>query len=565
MEATFQKPRALEDIPSSDAAAAGSEPLINHGQSQPADTLAPGSTPTLLMGDPPAVVKLLPISPENFQRYTRQRTIERHFTDYSVPPLSRSFRREVPFQWIRHRHPEGGLYFAHVEHRVFTDCYLYDNALLAQITCALNQLLDHAGVKSLLSTNSSQIDIVLDLKKETPENEQCGYYLVDHSERVIFWVDVFEMNTLEKWDLVPGITEVSHVKMGLEMQYWLHCEYFPAAVELSPDVLYELRDTIIYSIGDAMTSTTTTLAYPVENLLRRLTLTREMATDLISISGKPIGGNMKHGSITVMARFMKDFAQERFFHFHGERTPRLNNHESVYGYDPQRSFLIRLLSPLLFNAPLQHLRAIEVANTDQLINYTSWHKLITTLRSEWQDLVLYGTLILNTNVGFLAIPATVNSRAGQVSSYASICFGLGSIVLGIALLRKYRTETLDAPDLDTAGAFFQQHGWTTHGLEPLSIVISLPYALMVYGMITFIAAFLITVFQANIIEVRGIMLATVLTVCVTIMGFVWTENQFSWNQHTAEWWMKTKQAGSDLWDACRSKSMVEEKQEELPI
>jgi hypothetical protein len=62
-----------------------------------------------------------------------------------------------------------------------------------------------------LNTQSSQIDVVLDLMSESPENDECGYYFVDHSKRVIFWLDVFNISTLQVWDFVPGIETSSHV------------------------------------------------------------------------------------------------------------------------------------------------------------------------------------------------------------------------------------------------------------------------------------------------------------------------------------------------------------------
>ncbi|KAJ6569436.1 hypothetical protein B0H19DRAFT_1257085 [Mycena capillaripes] len=496
--------------------------------------------------EPEIALKLLPICPESFQRYNRLRTIERRPTKYPVSPLSRSFSRDPPLQWSSHRHPEGGLYFEHGEHRVFTDCYLYDDALLGQITCALDELWGRPGVKGLLSTHSSQFDIVLDLMKETPENKECGYYFVDHSERIIFWADVFEMSTLEIWEFVPGIETASHVKMALEIQYWL--------VDLKREflvnsfLLHELRDTIIYSIGGGSVSWLV-IGPDSDDVL--LTLTREMIGDLTS----PTRVDMNRGSVVIFARFMKEFARERFYHFHGERTARLNSYESVYGHQRKRSYFVMLISPLLLNAPLHHLRAIEVVNTDKLINYASWHKLIAELRSEWQDLVLYGTLILNTNMAFLAVPATVNSRAGQIASYASVCFGLGSVILSIILLRKYHSETPDVPDDDTASAFFHQYGWTAHGLEPLSIVLSLPYALMVWGMVTFISAFLIMVFETKSIEVRGIMWATIFTVVVAIMGFMWTERHL--------FWRKMKLTGFKIWD--HRKSATKEEEQKLPV
>ncbi|KAK7031482.1 hypothetical protein R3P38DRAFT_2923878 [Favolaschia claudopus] len=496
-------------------------------------------------GSVPAALKLQPISPESFQRYARRRTLERKYTDYPVKPLSRSFSRNQPPEWKGHRHPEGCLYFLHEKHRVFTDCYLYDNVLLAQINSALSQLLELPSIKALLEAESNQIDIVLDLLAERPDNTQCGYYLVDHSERTVFWAEEFEMNTLEIWDFVPGIETASHVQMGLEIQYWLHCEYFPISVSFSPDMLLELRDTIIYSIGDTMSSTSTTLRFSVEQLSRRLSLTRDMMDDLRLPSNASSRVKMNQGSIAIFARFMKEFARERFYDFHGEKTSRLNNTDSVYGYKPERSYFLRMISPFLLNAPIHHLRAIEDSNTDQLINFASWHKLLRELREEWQDLVLYGTLILNTNMAFLAIPPTLESFGAQLASYTSICFSFGSVIISIVLLRKYHSTTPDVPDVDTAAAFFQRHG-TTHGLEPLSIILSLPSALMVWGMVTFALAFLITVFQIGRVEVRGVMGAAVVAVFLALVGYVWTERHLSWSQRVSDFWVDVRLLGLRL-------------------
>ncbi|KAJ7707938.1 hypothetical protein B0H16DRAFT_1633050 [Mycena metata] len=360
--------------------------------------------------------------------------------------------------------------------------------------------------------------------REDPENDECGYYFVDHSERVIFWLDVFNMSTLPIWNLVPGIKSLSHVKLGLEAEYWSHCGLFPACMTLSSTLVHELQDTIIFGVGDSMTSTTTTIFYPLEHLLRMLSLTKEMLDDLPS--GSASRKNMNHGSIVILARFMREFCKKMC------RNHLLRSFQvaySVYGNIPNRLYLIRLISPLLFNVPLHYLRAFEVVDMDQLINYSSWHKLITALCSEWYDLVIYGTLILNTNVGFLSIPG---------KRYVSICLGLGSIILGIMFLRKYRLESPEVPDVTPAWTFFQNHGGSIYGLEVLSIVHSLPYALMIWGMINFILALLLTVFQINSIEMRGVILATVLTVSFAICGFVLTEKRS--NQCLSRFWMKPK-------------------------
>ncbi|KAF7354691.1 hypothetical protein MSAN_01382800 [Mycena sanguinolenta] len=369
---------------------------IHEGQASP--SITPGGSSTEA---PPTALKLVPIAPESFQRYTRHRTINKRDADYVIPPLCRSFSRVSLSHWNAERHPEGGLYFVHTEHRIFTDAYLHDPAPFAQITSAIAQLLARAEVQQLFMTDSSAIDLVLDLMTESLDNNECGYYFVDHLARIIFWLDAFNMGALHNWTQVPGIASPTHAKMCLEIEYWAHCDYFPTAMPVSPQVVGELHDAIMYGIGDAMSSLKSTQQFPIERLFRMPTVTKEMVCEPVPGTAESTGFKMNPGSVAVFARFMQHFALDRFYNFHGEKTARLSNDKSVYGSIPQRSQTLTWLSALLlFNVPLRYLQTLQVVNTDQLINYASWQRFITTLHTEWLDFVLYGTLILNTNVGF---------------------------------------------------------------------------------------------------------------------------------------------------------------------
>ncbi|KAJ6473240.1 hypothetical protein C8R45DRAFT_1012733 [Mycena sanguinolenta] len=518
--------RSMELLPKSPSP---TESATNKAQAVSNSTIPAGGSS--IEARPPAALKLVPISPETFRRYTRQRTIIKRDTEYIVPRLCRSFSPVSVPNWIAERHPEGGLHFVHAEHRIFTDAYLYDSAPFVQITSAVAQLLARAEVQQLLSTDSNHIDIVLDLMTESLDNDECGYYLVDHSARIIFWLEAFNMSALDNWNQIPGISTPTHAKLCLEIEYWVHCEYFPTAMPISPQVVGELHDAIMYGIGDAMSSLKPTQQFPIERLFRMLTLTKEMVCEPVLETADSTRFKMNPGSVAVFARFMHDFAVDRFYNFHGEKTARLNNDESVYGSIPQRSHPVAWLSALLlFNVPLRYLQTLQVVNTDHLINYASWQRFITTLRTEWLDIVLYGTLILNTNVGFLSVPASGLSTAGQVASYASICFGITSIILGILLLRTYQVEAPDVQDLTQAAQLFYNHGTSAYGLEVWAVVLSLPFALTIWAMITFILAFLITIIETSGSGVRWIMVATVFIVSLALVSFVWTQKRFVWMQ-----------------------------------
>ena len=63
---------------------------------------------------------------------------------------------------------------------------------------------------------------------------------------------------------------------------------------------------------------------------------------------------------------------------------------------------------------------------------------------------LQATVLLNANVAFLAIPSVDNGNgqltAPQISSYLSIVTSVGSILLGLLLIRQHRVKSKDTAD-----------------------------------------------------------------------------------------------------------------------
>ncbi|KAJ7500743.1 hypothetical protein B0H11DRAFT_2225139 [Mycena galericulata] len=355
-----------------------------------------------LAGDDLPQVTFIPMSVETFEsnRYSRGRYVQDTYTECSIPPFSQSFSRSPMENWTPHQHPEGALYFVQQQNRLFTDENLYDDAILTKVNACVSRIIGCLEDKKSVGP-ADDIDIVLDLIEDRSETIKCGYYLVDHSTRSIFWMDVFEISQLSSWKRVPGITSASHTKLrGALSDY-----------------------------ADALTSPTTTIPFAVDDLLKMLTLTNAMT------SGGPrtqsSGVEIDQGSSSALARLMSLFALERVNHLHGEYAARLDRRKSVYGASPKRRYWMVLLSPLLFNAPNRHLRDLRAIFMDELVSQLSWKRLMEKVLSEWQDMTLYGSLILNANVGILAIPGSANTPIAQVSSYMSICFGLASIILVI--------------------------------------------------------------------------------------------------------------------------------------
>src|SRR6266702_1692343 len=182
-------------------------------------------------------------------------------------------------------------------------------------------------------------------------------------------------------------------------------------------------------------------------------------------------------------------AHWRFLYFHGQKNARLDKHRTVHSEAKrERTLFITLLSPLLFLAPEVHLQEIEKLWTDDIIIDAAWKSFVPKLLEEWQELILLvcrrttskpeflsitrmisqSTVMLSANVGFLAIPGVVISNLNytltsasqaviftspaQIASYMSMEASVGSIVIGLLLVRHNRSKQKEDP----AGAVSEQ-------------------------------------------------------------------------------------------------------------
>jgi len=97
-------------------------------------------------------------------------------------------------------------------------------------------------------------------------------------------------------------------------------------------------------------------------------------------------------------RLLSFFAHWRFLYFHGQRHARLVGHQTVYNKPKhERSLRFTLLSPLLFLAPDDYLRDAEILQTDDIIIRAVWKSFMTRLLGEWEDMILWSTVMLTAN------------------------------------------------------------------------------------------------------------------------------------------------------------------------
>lgn len=83
-------------------------------------------------------------------------------------------------------------------------------------------------------------------------------------------------------------------------------------------------------------------------------------------------------------------ANERYYNFYGFQGARLSVDQSVRGtQDEGRSWLLTILSFILFNAPGTHLERLERLWIDETIKGRLWKSFQSKLEKDWEGFVLY--------------------------------------------------------------------------------------------------------------------------------------------------------------------------------
>ncbi|CAA7270226.1 unnamed protein product [Cyclocybe aegerita] len=470
--------------------------------------------------------RMTPIMPDGTKRYEKNATIEKKTTAIPLKPLTRSFLKPIPpVGWRRYAHPEGGRYFRHVTANkliVYTDADLFDDNILDRAEEDIEAIENYITTNNLTSLFERPCCLVIDLNYSVEDDGQIDtiYYLVDHPTRTIFFFDYLDINedSLPVWREAPGSESEHHLYYEIQAQYWYFLSLYPDTIKLSSPLISELRDVTLHFIGDTMTSPLSTSPYTLDDLYKILTLTTNME--------KNIGDGLQSvGATSLLARMLYTFVHAKFLHFHGEAHARIERNYSVYGDSTnQRTLLIKAVSLFLWSAPDVHLRTLQRMWVDEIMHKAVWEECVKKMNDEWQEFVLFGTVMLNANMALLAIQSVDEEgpmKSGvQISSYLSVVASIGSIILGLLLVRQNRTKSRETAD--DVQAFLNRRKHPLLGLETLAILYGLPYALLMWGMVSFLAAFCFMCFQHTSIPTRSLVAPAGGAIAVFIAWCIWS-------------------------------------------
>ncbi|KIJ27569.1 hypothetical protein M422DRAFT_37700 [Sphaerobolus stellatus SS14] len=454
-----------------------SSPVSEKGKARRSFT---SDTTTTATETPEPDLKWTACTPEDSPRYYPHNKAPVLESRYIAPgPPSRKVvkRENSDGVWESFIHPEGLLYYSktspEIPGHIITESNAKDPIILEQLSRVANAIIEQARMKGFYSDKSVNVDLVL-LDIKHPEFN-FGYYFVDHEHHTIFWLE-----GLDSEDLGVGeVCDDDHLRLRLQQLYWDHVEYFPCQRPISVEIESQLTETLAFWLIDAHTSTTSTCPFDRRDLGNMLPVL------------KHVKGNTGAERNAVIARMWSFIYRGRFYNYHGLRTPRL--YRTQIEEKRSKSYSMWFISIILFGAPNMHLKTIRELYVDHLIYQEGWRRLIELLLNDWQDLILWSTVVLTANMSFLAI---FNSRDDIVAENPAITCSLVSafasifaIIIGLLFVRQKYLEK--------------------HSLQSLVIAYSLPYGLLMWAMLAFVAAIILYIFTAGVTLTSGIVVASI--------------------------------------------------------
>jgi hypothetical protein len=418
-----------------------------------------------------------PIIPGQIERSGSKQTNQ---TMYEVPagPLDCSKDFDPVLGWEPLTHPEGALFFYHSNHRVFTYANVRDYETTVKMDDVAKKAYREARIVNAFLDRSS-VELVLEGMKG--EDSKWGYYFADHDKRVIFWLKPHKSKEL--MGNVQGVNSASHIKYALESQYWKHVELFPNERFLPKDIVVRLKEIVMYTQADSITSET--CLTPLDS--------NEIASTLGLMDSLMSSIDQKHEhSVWIVARFMGLFCFNNFVNFCGQPGARLDVGQSLYGdSDTQpKNIFFRVMNIILFGSLDAHSKALHMIWVDHTIVRRRWKDFINGLNNEWNGYTIFSTVMLAVDISFLAVPSVQKQPSTILVSYLSTLCAMGSLVVSLILAAQVNDSRRNSAE--SAASFMVTISHSMLGLESLALMLTLPYAFLLWAM-TFFAVALLTI------------------------------------------------------------------------
>ncbi|KAG0692443.1 hypothetical protein DFH29DRAFT_969338 [Suillus ampliporus] len=436
--------------------------------------------------DSSELIPCVPCIASDVQRYHKNVFLESRSIKVIIPAGTMQFSsRPAPSGWEARVHPDGARYF--VNERFVTEADLYQSTTLASINACAQHLWNTAG--DLMLQVADDVQVMLQLASLDGERV-CGYYFINHATRALFWIEEMPANTLSNG--VEGLHYLHQFRYAIEAEYWRHCELYPLGT-VNRDQIRELKSLLFVAYTEHLTSTTSLSPFNRKELKDMLDLMPNIEATCHEYDPH---------SVWVIARIMEYFARAKFLNFCGQPFARLDADQSVYSSSKDSGWIATIISWcinfVLFGGPHAYMSELRKIWVDHTVSYVHWKDFNERLSRQWTSLALYAMIMLVADVAFQALPvindqSKSNYLAFQIAIIAielsTYCI-VGSLLVSILLSRRIQkdgrrsaTETVEYL-LKLTKPFFG-----IHILAGISIIYSLPHAMLMWGLCLFILAF----------------------------------------------------------------------------
>ncbi|KAI0669867.1 hypothetical protein C8Q78DRAFT_1079779 [Trametes maxima] len=429
------------------------------------------NTPAENEENPPkygATGMFVPMAPSQNNRYERNALVTPEYMLIPKGLYSSMLLPEPPYlapRWIAQVNPEGSPYHINTEKHVVTDA---PSALMDSVL--LWAELFSAHMRALEITLPEDYELYL---HPDPESKSCKYYLVDHQNQTVFWLEDIDQYRHDI-DLSPACS-IQHMKFVLQEQYWKHCEFFPHHT-VQTVLRNELINVFNQARADFLTSQMSTFPYTAEECKQFLQILESDAQST-------------EYSNWILARLWATVSRHRYNTFYGEDHARISRDQRRYDKAaPQRTPFMEKCFVLFFNMPVRRADELRLLFVDEIAFGVHWREFATSILKDWYDASALA-------VGLITI-GTISSL--RHNNPVSACFGslsvvlaLGALASGALLLQRY--SGADKYTASTAADHLYQSEHPKFGFEPVAAIYCAPRALVFWSII-FLAGHILCTF-----------------------------------------------------------------------
>ncbi|KAI5988840.1 hypothetical protein F5J12DRAFT_865135 [Pisolithus orientalis] len=459
-----------------------------------------------------------PFTASEIDRYNRGEFIPPDKEFPWIDAAQRSFEHPSDLSstgWKVCTHPEGAPYFCDIQRRIYTDTHVRNPKKLGTVEKCISRLSELAAFHSITfpsPPSSPSLELVLELANGKSRKE-CRYYFVDTEKRLLFWVHGWVPEKM--YANLRGVKKQSHIKMALEMQYWTHCELYPRERTFDAAVYRELYGLVIHANAESITSDTSLAPFESAELSKMMDIVRILQDSV---------GQVNDPVMCVVARFMCIFSRIHFLNFHGQPCARLDVDHSIYyprNHRLRTSFLLHLLSFLLFGAPWRYVETLRGVWVDETVNLPRWKAFVARVIDEWGGFTIYSTVMLAVDISLLGI-ADSDSKTYQsvtvIAIYVSVICTVGSIVASVVLTGMWRDKAENAEEV---AKYMNEITDTVIGVDHMAIMFSVPFGLLIWGMTSFLVAFLYLIYSSTYLPTLATTTPGIILVAVLVAWPVW--------------------------------------------